>query len=451
MTWRIDVGDCVDLLPTLEADSVHCVVTSPPYWGMRDFGVPGRHWYQMEFAPASGLPPMLIRDHDAVLGMEETTWQYVAHMVFVGRLLRRVLRPDGCWWLNLADCYAGPNNKARGGDAAKFGSRGCADQNATRAKSHELPDKQLVPMAWRVAMALQADGWWLRGDHVWEKPNAQAESVYDRPHRCHEYVFLLSPSRRYFWDDVAVRVPASRLTSDRGVQRSASKASAAYTATGRGRPRAGGGWTAATRAAYTTRALRTVWKIATVPFRGSHLATFPPALANLCIASGTSERGCCPSCGAPWKRIVDRRRVLDGQPVTTSWNDGTFNPRATGYTRFSPRNSKGGTGVGKHRYRCTVETSGWAPTCRCDAGEPVPCTVLDPFAGAGTTGLVATAMGRHFVGIELSPEYARDAQRRIADGGWPPKPRTGRGRPSPVDPSSQPTLFDERHQIQEGM
>ena len=282
-------GDCRDTLPTVAAESVQTCVTSPPYFGLRDYG------------------------HAAQIGLEETPEQYVAQLVAVFREVRRALRADGTLWLNLGDTYAGgggfapdaPCNVARA-QGKQWGALNPAkmDRHIAKVKSaggKRVPDglkpKDLIGIPWRVAFALQADGWWLRQDIIWSKPSLMPESVTDRCTRAHEYVFMLSKSANYFYDAKAVREAAA------GPEQ----------------------W----------RNRRSVWTITSKPYAGAHFATMPPALAALCIQAGS--------------RVGDM--------------------------------------------------------------------VLDPFLGSGTTGEVAEALGRQWVGCELNPDYAKQAEERTAQVG----------------------------------
>lgn len=262
---HILAGDCREVLPTLPEGSVHCVVTSPPYWGLRDYGVAGQ------------------------LGLEPAPEEYVESMVAVFREVRRVLRDDGTVWLNMGDGYTGtatpggPLGLKRDG-RTEAGRAATVERERARRMEECLPvkagnglkPKDLVGMPWRLAFALQADGWYLRADIVWAKPNPMPESVTDRPTKAHEYVFLLTKSARYFYDAEAVREPASD-----------------YTAHTNGRGVDVGGKHDRTRingnvpTPMAGRNLRSVWTIPSAPFPEAHFATFPPALASRCIQAGS--------------------------------------------------------------------------------------------------------------------------------------------------------------------
>ncbi len=314
MSVSILTGDCRDLLATLDAESVQTCVTSPPYFGLRDYGVAGQ------------------------IGLEQTPDAFVAELVAVFRDVRRVLKDDGTLWLNLGDSYAGGGTIGRndtGPDALarrakKFGtgtgSGSAVGSQGTRPRVADLKPKDLIGIPWRVAFALQADGWYLRSDIIWHKPNPMPESVTDRPTKSHEYLFLLTKSERYVYDaDAIAELIADSTANDQRDGNPSGRPDIGFPGQpSRGATKLGNG---------QLRNRRTVWTVATQPFKGSHFATFPPALIEPCILAG-SRRG---------------------------------------------------------------------------------DTVLDPFGGAGTTGLVADRLGRDATLIELNPAYAKMARARIHD------------------------------------
>ena len=282
-------GDALAILQMLPVESVQCCVTSPPYWGLRDYGVPGQ------------------------LGLERTPEEYVEKMVAVFREVRRVLRHDSTLWLNLGDSYAGGG---RGGGGSYDAERPGWTTDATRGKRNgkrwgggdsvvpDLAAKQLVGIPWRLAFALQADGWWLRSDIIWAKPNPMPESVMDRPTKAHEYVFLLSKSERYYYDAAAIRTPAKWPTTKmpdgwdtgdgaHGTIHRNGREKGRRTDKQRGHSRRHTGfndrWDQMEREqqiAFGANA-RTVWEIATQPYPGAHFATFPEELARRCILAGS--------------------------------------------------------------------------------------------------------------------------------------------------------------------
>jgi DNA modification methylase len=306
---------------------------------------------------------------DRQIGLEPTPDAYVAELVGVFREVRRVLRRDATAWINIGDSFG--------------------------------PGKQLQGIPWKVAFALQADGWILRMDCIWSKPNPMPESVTDRPTKAHEYLFLLSRSERYYYDADAV--------AEQGIMTSAGSEQRDTRET-HGVGGGNGGINAAKARmklelatnGFVTRNRRSVWTVATHSFPESHFATFPPALIEPCIKAGTSEKGCCAKCGAPWKRVVER---------SGEWR--ADHDRAAKHNGEIYRTNPGGGIAGKNTSRVSA-TTGWSPSCSCDAGV-VPCTVLDPFGGAGTTGLVADRLQRSAIMIELNGDYAEMASGRIAE------------------------------------
>jgi len=364
----------------MPAASIHCCVTSPPYYGLRDYGVDGQ------------------------IGLEATPEDYLREMVGVFQQVKRVLRPDGTLWLNIGDSYAAsrggsdmPAQTVHGG-----GSNGADTLETRRGKgagyranrdpaAHRLKHKDLMMMPARLALALQADGWWVRSDIIWHKPNPMPESCTDRPTSAHEHVFLLSRSARYYYDAEAVREPHSRDWWNEIPSRP-------------GNPdrNDGGGRQASNESA--GRNLRNVWTLPTHPYSQAHFATYPPALAERCIRAGTSERGACSRCGKPWVRETSVSYTDAGNGNNNMKRKAGGDPVAAMSARpYDVRKLK------------DVETLGWSPSCKCEAGDPVPCVVLDPFAGAGTTLLVADRLQRDAIGIELNPSYTEMAMQRCRD------------------------------------
>jgi DNA modification methylase len=258
-------GDCREVLASLSADSVDCVVTSPPYWGLRDYG------------------------NDGQLGLERTPEEYVANMVAVFAEVRRVLKPSGTCWLNLGDSYAA-NWRGGGPDTAsdkQLSNRGTVDFMG-RSPASGLKPKDLVGIPWRVAFALQADGWYLRSDIIWSKPNPMPESVTDRPTKSHEYLFLLTKSAKYFFDADAVR-EAQVVSSQDEAEKRAGRYGRGYDKwEDRAGFRGNGGAPSFNPAG---RNIRSVWNIATRPYPGAHFAVFPPELPERCIKAGSPEHG----------------------------------------------------------------------------------------------------------------------------------------------------------------
>ena len=299
MSVRILQGDCRDVLKTLPDESVHCVVTSPPYWGLRDYGMPGQ------------------------IGLERKLPQFVEELLYVFQEVRRVLRNDGTVWINIGDCY-----NAYNGGAGPSSSLSQGAQTPERPKLETgfglrekgLKPKDLCLIPERLALALQEDGWWVRSRVIWAKPNPMPESVTDRPTKSHEHIWLLAKSERYFYDADAIKEPSNPENNRDSGTRRREVPPGQRTDTGFDNGRN-----------YVDRNKRDVWTVTVKPFAGAHFATFPADLIEPCILAG------CPAGG----------------------------------------------------------------------------TVLDPFGGAGTTGLVADRHGRDAILIELNPEYAAMAKRRI--------------------------------------
>jgi DNA modification methylase len=348
---------------------------------------------------------------DSQLGLEPTPAEYVAQLVEVFREVWRVLRDDGTLWLNLGDSYAGSGgagewSRRKAGKQEYVGQRG---NNANRVTDRTCKPKDLVGIPWRVAFALQDAGWYLRSDIIWAKPNPMPESVADRPTKAHEYLFLLTKCATYFYDAEAIKesLAASTLADGRnGTGRhTQGKNGSKYFADES--PDAGQAdkpsWYRQKTFVNSAsgRNARSVWTIATEPYPEAHFATFPTEIPRRAILAGTSARGCCPVCGAPWQRVVEHTATPDGRAKGSRFDAGKTAARDGG-ERTQP-----GT-------RMTKQTTGWQPSCACAAGEPTPCTVLDPFSGSGTTVAVAVGLGRHGIGIELNASYIELAERRIA-------------------------------------
>jgi DNA modification methylase len=337
----------------------------------------------VSFYRKSELPAHLLEFFEpAEMGLEQTPDAYVAEMVAVFRECRRVLRNDGTLWLNLGDTYTSGGRAWRAPDKMNEGRA----MNYRPDTPEGLKPKDLVGIPWRVAFALQADGWYLRQDIIWAKSNPMPESVRDRCTKSHEYVFLLSKSRRYFYDLEAVSEPASR-----GADGSLFNA-------GRTASHQLGRSSNLDRVDRDNRNRRSVWTIATEPSGLAHFAMMPPALAELCIRAGTSEKGCCPRCGAGWVRMSES---IGRVPAGNAWG-----PNAA----VHPDRKEGAVGG---LYRKVRRENGWLPSCSCLPHKPMPSTVLDPFAGAGTTGLVADRLGRNAILIELNPSNTAMARQRL--------------------------------------
>ena len=369
---RILHGSCLERLRDLPEGSVQCCVTSPPYWGLRDYG------------------------HSNQLGLEPTPEAYVAKMVAVFREVRRVLREDGVLWLNLGDSYfgGGYSNHDINGESWKDrmnGDKRSSRQQDIKRSNPGIKPKDLVGIPWRVAFALQSDGWWLRQDIIWHKPNPMPESVTDRCTKSHEYIFLLTKSARYYYDSEAVKEAGTLQECGNTSPTKAAKTGSERHRTAANLHKIG---------AAATRNRRSVWTVSTKPYSGAHFATYPPDLIEPCILAGTSEHGRCRACGAPWERVMEKTQEPDDSAKGSKFDKGKTALREGG-----DRTQPGG------RFRSKL--IGWQPTCQCNAGEPIPCVVLDPFNGSGTTGEVCIKHGRHYIGCELNQEYIDLAKQRL--------------------------------------
>jgi len=347
-------------------------VTSPPYWGLRSY-LPEGH-------PDKGLEQ----------GLEESPDAYVERMVGVFREVHRVLRKNGTCWLNIGDSYASAwacnRRNMIGNGSLDDGKR---DSRPNRLVG-DLKEKDLVGIPWMLAFALRKDGWCLRQDIIWSKRNCMPESVSDRCTKAHELIFLLAKSVKYFYDAEAIKEAAS--DESHGALEGGCGVKAQTTGNHSGPlglvPSNG------------KRNARSVWDIPTSPFSGAHFATMPVQLATRCIKAGTSEKGCCSVCGSPWTRILDK------EPGRCDRPNHPYDPnRPDGMSLRGGRLSPG-----------KVLSTEWVPTCKCTSDSiPIPCTVLDPFFGAGTTGLAAMQLGRSAIGIELNQDYAEIACKRLTD------------------------------------
>jgi DNA modification methylase len=271
-----------------------------------------------------------------------------------------------------------------------------------------LKNKDMIGIPWRVAFALQADGWYLRQDIIWNKPNPMPESVTDRCTKSHEYIFLLSKKSHYFFDSNAIAEPTTTKAGAKWEERKAAGAQAGNVIVGdkirNGTQRVvhGKGVTSNLTRHDGLRNKRSVWVVTTKPFRGAHFATFPKDLIEPCVLAGTSEQGCCSKCGAPHVRIIEKGETPNRTPRADNLNV------IPGRDKLSRLNSEEMETIPK-------KTIGWEKTCKCVDAEVVPCVVFDPFTGSGTTAVVALLNGRDYIGTELNPEYIKIAEDRIKD------------------------------------
>jgi DNA modification methylase len=433
MEHRILQGDVMDGLRALPDNCVQCTVTSPPYFALRDYGVDGQ------------------------IGLEATPEEFIDTMVRVFREVRRVTRPDGVLFLNLGDSYAGSgcgaNDHREDGASISKNNQKYNGQHTGISAGYKAKDLMGIP--WRVAFALQADGWYFRSAMPWIKRNCMPESTTDRPTSAIEYIFLMAKSAKYFYDGEAIRVPSSESYQNdarpQGVLRQKVNKRSKYPDAGQFkkqdqtgnptytgfnerwkerksvndfRPHSSPNSKELKRAQgipdpeYTTRNYRNSdpffesWQglysesenpLAFVINPQSrpelHFATFPDLLAATCIKAGTSEYGCCPKCGAPYQRIVE----CSGGTTGKGWH---------------PHADDGVTGQigGMPTEGYARQFKGWKPGCKCGEKERSPCLVLDPFMGSGTVAVVARELNRSSVGCELNPAYVEIIKKRLNAG-----------------------------------
>jgi len=480
MRNKIICGHVLDILKTLPDCLVDCIVTSPPYWGLRDYGTEPVIWggdpecvhewgeWREKHDVRESVTIAKSRTTDRFygeesrrfdgnhqkhtagafcrlcgawrgsLGLEPTLDLYIEHLVTIFREAHRVLKDEGVMWLNMGDAYYGGgragSNPEYYGKHKMFGKTGWNPGIFGRptAIPPGFKPKDMVGQPWRLAFALQADGWYLRSDIIWAKPNPMPESVsgtgyyrhkvrqiidgkkewvecpgcekcnpHDgyvlrwnagRPTKSHEYIFLLSKSAKYYYDAEAIKETSSENTHSPGTNSCPKQENVPG---GQG-IRANSTFPTPHRP--PTRNKRTVWTIATQPFPEAHFATFPEKLIEPCIRAGTSEKGYCSECGKPWVRVIDKedppRRNVDGNYPGNQ----TINTRKYVHDATGPQSM----------------TVGWQPSCSCGA-DIVPGLVCDPFGGSGTVALESKKLGRDYLIIELSPEYVDMANKRVRD------------------------------------
>lgn len=427
--------DCRESLRQLPSQSVHMVTTSPPYWGLRDYlndltiwggdkdcdhmwgdTIPGSN------KGGSGTPTDKNNRGEnygrgeprgkyctscqawfGQLGLEPTPEMFVEHIVEIFREVKRVLRDDGTLWLNLGDSYAG-SGKGRLSDGSHSGGGIQPTNQGTMvgvlSKTPTIVNcksKDLVGIPWMVALALRADGWYLRSDIIWSKVNPMPESVTDRPTRSHEYIFLLAKNNRYFYDNDAIKEPC--VGSFNGGLKAQDTGHQNYTGH-RG------------EILGVTRNKRSVWNVNPKPYLGAHFATWPEELVEPMILAGTGAEGCCPTCGTSYTRIVEKpiMPIIDPSSLDRFGNGNAGIHRKIGgqYQAWRDANPN--------------QTVGLEPCCSCPTNvPPVRCVVLDPFSGSATTGKVANDHGRDYIGLDANESYLDMAIARLQNRAAPQK------------------------------
>ena len=398
-------GDVLAKLKEIPDESVQCCVTSPPYYNLRS--------YLSEDHP----------DKANEIGAEKTPEEYVAKLVEVFREVKRVLRSDGVCFINIGDSFA---VSGKGGSPTESKHRKQATNIGSLIKStkppQELFGKEIIGVPWMLAFALRADGWRIREEIVWQKPNCMTESVKDRPTRSHEYIFMLFKNHDYYYDWIAIAEPVAQSSMARinqvnfdnqtggpkdyinGVNpsRSARKTLENFAKSNSGIKNA-----------------RSVWTMNVKPLKEAHTATFPVELPKRCISATTSEAGCCPHCRKSWERVIIRGEPdEDWKKACGADSTGAYSGSATkdykSVKAQDPSATKARILEGMRPYI----TTGWKPTCGCPPHEPTPSIVLDPFSGAGTTLLACKELGRDGVGIELNADYVTLSEKRIGGDIW---------------------------------
>ena len=405
----IKIGDCREVLKTLPDKHFQTCVTSPPYYGLRDYGtatwVGGSKNCSHIGAPLGNNRNFIdeggrgsnkaslstgdcikcgAKRVDSQIGLEETPEQFVESLVNVFREVKRVLKDDGTLWLNLGDSYSSGGRTSTTNQTV----RGNTDYGVTRPPPIVgIKPKDLIGIPWRVAFALQADGWYLRQDIIWHKPNPMPESVQDRCTKAHEYIFLLSKSPYYYYDNVAIKEEAQ----DWGTR---DRTNGKYHNEGTGlNPHTG------LEKSYETRNKRSVWTVNTKPYKEAHFAVFPTDLIEPAILAGSSEK-ICSGCGKAYRREM----------VTTDVPDRTVRDHMVGVI---PKRDKPTRMNSKDMLSLKKDDRGFVKQCDCDTDKTEQDRVLDPFGGSGTTALVADRNNRDATVIELNESYIEIARNRL--------------------------------------
>jgi DNA modification methylase len=433
------IGNCLKTLKMIPDESVHTCITSPPYYGLRDYGtgtwvggdpdcshqrdskrsettITGhKNMNEQGHVVGDGIFKSTCRKcgatrEDEQIGLEDSPEEFIEKLVSVFREVKRVLHPSGTLWINIGDSYCGTGHKGDHTDPKhKEGRNGQVIAKNNKLSGYK--SKDLIGIPWMLAFALRADGWYLRQDIIWSKPNCMPESVKDRCTKSHEYIFLLSKSKKYFYDSEAIKEPVKQ---DWGTR---VRTNGKYHNEGTGlQPHSG------LEKSYETKNKRSVWNVSPKPYSEAHFAVFPPELIEPCVLAGTSQGGCCSTCFAPYVRTTGRPCQQCGEIIPTQGKE----CKACGFRNTEWMNEreinaqKRGVIGGGHRHTArkknmttaTVASNRYLPSCDCDA-EQIPCTVLDPFGGSGTTAGVALKHHRNAILCELNEEYTELINNRI--------------------------------------
>lgn len=337
-------GNSKDILKTFPEKIFQTVVTSPPYWSLRDY-----------FS-------------DDQLGQEETFEEYVEKLVEILEETKRVLRDDGILWLNIGDSYNSSSGWCRSKENWKRKGRENGSADKKEVKHEVVKKKELFGIPWRVAFALQENGWYLRADIIYSKTNPMPDGAKDRPTHGHEYIFLLTKKPNYYYDYYAVLEETKETPNN--VMKFGAKNQKGTFRCDQNR----------TFEHYGKRNKRSVWEVPVSSFKGEHYATFPLELINPCVLAGTSEKGCCAECGTPLERKIEKVKV----------------------------DSEKGKG-----YNLRLIDTGWEKKCKCETQETRPCLVLDPFSGMATTGISSLMNFRNYVGIDTNNDYIDKSRNRL--------------------------------------
>lgn len=468
-------GHTLQRLQMLADKSVHMIVTSPPYYGLRAYGTDPQVWggdpncehewgevHPPGYRESDTNPGPLQHEGNkgrekltsnvcskcgawrGELGLEPTPEMYIQHLTMIFREARRVLRDDGTLWVNIGDSYAGSWGAQGGVSNLKLPSADVYPSKSPLRKTHgDIKPKDLLEIPSLLAASLRSDGWYLRSRIPWIKRNALPSSVKDRPSSSIEYVFLLSKSKKYYYDYVAtMQLSSESYNKDkrpRGVIRQCVNPTSKYPDEGqfaKKEPQKQDLCGNETLVGFNARCVDSgtglrymrdsdfffrTWQgllhnedgepmaliVNPKGYKGAHFACFPIKLVEPMIVAGTSEKGVCPECGAPWVRTIEKKHTTEHTGETeTAYSEGSAANRLALLRQTARENGE--------EFQSCVETTGWQPTCTC-GNEPVPATVLDPFAGSCATGVACQWHNRNFIGLELKPEYCALGRKRLEE------------------------------------